>query len=146
MIQKEQIDLFFQTPIIAVVGASRNSGKFGNMIYTGLKKLNYQVIPVNPFADEIDGDKCFKSIDELNPLETALVLVTHRNETDKIAELAIQLGFTQIWVQTDCDTQHTPLLAQNKTLNIIFKICILMIMKPKKIERVQKIIDKANMI
>ena len=146
MIQKEQIEQFFSTSKIAVVGASRNKHKFGNMIFSGLQKRGYDVIPVNPFADEIEGVKCKKSITELDSSDTALVLVTHRNQTDAIADLAIKQGFTQIWVQTDCDTENTPLIAQNKNLNIIYKLCILMLMKPKSEERVLKIIEKANRI
>lgn len=144
MIQKEHIEQFFGTSKIAVVGASRNKHKFGNMIFSGLQKRGYNVIPVNPFAEEIEGVKCKKSIAELDSSDTALVLVTHRNETDAIADLAIKLGFTQLWIQTDCDTENTPLLAQNKKLNIIYKLCILMLMKPKSDERIQQIINKAN--
>ncbi|MDD2412130.1 MAG: CoA-binding protein [Bacteroidales bacterium] len=132
MIQKKKIDLFFETPKIAVVGASRDIRKYGNIIYRRLKAKGYHAIPVNPFADEIDGDKCISSISDLNPQDTALVLVTHQKDTDRITEEAIRLGFTQIWVQTDCDTENTPVFAQDQALNIIHNYCILVIMKQKK--------------
>lgn len=128
MNQTEKIEQFFKTEKIAVVGASRNPRKYGNIIYRRLKEKGYHAIPINPFADEIDGDKCTSSIAELNPQDTALVLVTHQKDTDKITEQAIELGFTQIWVQTDCDTEKTPIVAQNKSLNVIYKYCILVIM------------------
>ncbi|MDD2344672.1 MAG: CoA-binding protein [Bacteroidales bacterium] len=129
---KEKITQFFETPKIAVVGASRNTSKYGNIIYRRLKEKGYHAIPVNPFADEIDGDICTPSIADLNPQDTALILVTHQKDTDKITEQAIKLGFTQIWVQTDCDTENTPIFAQNKLLNIIYKYCILVIMTQMK--------------
>lgn len=132
MNQTEKITRFFETPKIAVVGASRNTSKYGNIIYKRLKEKGYHAIPVNPFADEIDGDICTPSITDLNPQDTALILVTHQKDTDKITEQAIKLGFTQIWVQTDCDTENTPIFAQNKLLNIIYKYCILVIMTQMK--------------
>lgn len=132
MNQTKKITQFFETPKIAVVGASRNTSKYGNIIYRRLKEKGYHAIPVNPFADEIDGDICTPSIADLNPQDTALILVTHQKDTDKITEQAIKLGFTQIWVQTDCDTENTPIFAQNKLLNIIYKYCILVIMTQMK--------------
>lgn len=125
----KQITQFFDTPKFAVVGASRNSRKYGYLIYTSFKKRNYPVFPVNPFADFIDGDACIADISQLNPADTALVLVTHRYDTDRIMQQAIDLGFTQIWVQTDCDTEQTPIFAQNKELNVVFKVCILIVMR-----------------
>lgn len=144
MNQTKKITQFFETPKIAVVGASRNISKYGNIIYKRLKDRGYHAIPVNPFADEIDGDKCISSIADLNPQDTALVLVTHRKDTDKITEEAIKLGFTQIWVQTDCDTENTPIFAQDETLNIIFKYCILVIMTQKKESATPIVLAKAN--
>lgn len=77
----------------------------------------------------IDGDACIADISDLNPANTALVLVTHRYDTDRIMQQAIDLGFKQIWVQTDCDTEQTPIFAQNKELNVVFKVCILIVMR-----------------
>lgn len=144
MIKTEQIELFFKTPKIAVVGASRNSRKYGHMIYVKLKKNGYHAIPVNPFAEEIDGDKCTPSITDLNPQDTALVLVTHQKDTDRITEEAIRLGFTQIWVQTDCDTENTPIIAQNKLLNVIYRYCILVVMTQMKKKLTPETLDKAS--
>ncbi len=134
MVDIKQLYDFFKSPKIAVVGASRNKNKFGYMIYTKLKKYGYSVIPINPYADFIDGDICLKDISELNPKDTALVLVTHREQTDAIMDKAISLGFKQIWVQTDCETDKTPFYAQNKVLNVIFNFCILVVMRPKSEE------------
>ncbi|MGI6320268.1 MAG: CoA-binding protein [Bacteroidales bacterium] len=127
-----QYTQFFDTPTIAVIGASRNPGKYGNMIYVGLKKLGYDVVPVNPFADFIDGDISHKDLSQLDPKSTALVLVTHRNDTDKTMQEAIEMGFSQFWVQTSCDTPSTPIFAENRELNVIYQACILIIMKRKE--------------
>ncbi len=134
MIGREKISIFFKSPKFAVVGASRNSSKFGYLIYTGLKKRNFSVIPVNPYADFIDGDACVADISQLNPADTALVLVTHRYDTDRIMQQAVDMGFKQIWVQTDCDTHKTPEYALNSELNVIFKVCILIVMRSKNIQ------------
>jgi len=46
----------------AVVGASDNPEKYGNLIYKKLKSRGYRVYPVNPNYETIDGDKCYKIV------------------------------------------------------------------------------------
>ncbi|WP_049916358.1 CoA-binding protein [Natrialba magadii] len=47
---------------IAVVGCSRTPGKAANGVPAYLLEQGYDVIPVNPFADEIFGREAFESL------------------------------------------------------------------------------------
>jgi predicted CoA-binding protein len=51
--------------IFAVVGASRDPQKYGFQVYKDLKNAGYEVYPVNPNGDEILGDKCYPSLENL---------------------------------------------------------------------------------
>ena len=42
--------------VIAVVGASDNRDKYGNIIFRDLRDAGYKVIPVNPNADIVEGE------------------------------------------------------------------------------------------
>jgi hypothetical protein len=44
----EQIHQFFDNKQIAVIGVSRNTKKFGYLVYAALKKKGYDVYAVNP--------------------------------------------------------------------------------------------------
>ncbi|MDW8360472.1 MAG: CoA-binding protein, partial [Candidatus Caldarchaeum sp.] len=44
---------------IAVVGASRDSTKPANYVPRFLMRQGYEILPVNPFADEILGVKAY---------------------------------------------------------------------------------------
>ena len=46
---------------IALVGMSRGGKKFGNMAAKELKERGYQVYPVHPEAEQIDGEKCMRA-------------------------------------------------------------------------------------
>ena len=46
----------------AVVGASRSPDKYGYLVYKSLKAAGKTVFPMNPRADEVDGDQCFPSL------------------------------------------------------------------------------------
>jgi hypothetical protein len=47
---------------IAVVGLSRDSAKDSYLVAEYLKSNGYQIVPINPSADEILGEKCYKSL------------------------------------------------------------------------------------
>jgi len=46
----------------AVVGASDNPEKYGNLIYKKLKSRGYRVYPVNPNYETIDGDNATRIV------------------------------------------------------------------------------------
>jgi predicted CoA-binding protein len=53
--------------VIAVVGLSRGPEKDSYKVSVFLKQHNYQIIPVNPFADEVLGEKSYKSLLDIPP-------------------------------------------------------------------------------
>ena len=65
MASKASIDAFLAEPAIAVVGVSRSGKGFGNFAARELRRKGYRVYPVNPEADLIDGERCFRSLSGL---------------------------------------------------------------------------------
>ncbi len=68
------LDFFFNPKAIAVIGASRNRQKVGNVIFRNMLERHERVFPVNPKADEIEGVKCYKSVLEI-PCEIDLAVI-----------------------------------------------------------------------
>ncbi|MGB9676584.1 MAG: CoA-binding protein [Candidatus Bathyarchaeales archaeon] len=50
---------------VAIVGLSRDPSKDSYIIAEQLKREGFRIIPVNPFAKEILGEKCYKSLLEM---------------------------------------------------------------------------------
>jgi len=50
---------------VAVIGLSREPGKDSYRVSVYLKKHGFRIIPVNPFADEVLGEKSYKSLLEI---------------------------------------------------------------------------------
>ncbi|MEM3578267.1 MAG: CoA-binding protein [Candidatus Bathyarchaeia archaeon] len=50
---------------VAVVGLSRDPSKDSYLVAERLKREGFKIIPVNPFAEEILGEKCYKSLLEM---------------------------------------------------------------------------------
>lgn len=50
------------TKTVAILGASTNPAKYGNKSVRAHLKQGWEVYPVNPGADEIEGLKCYPSL------------------------------------------------------------------------------------
>lgn len=75
------IDDLFNPQSIAVIGASRDEEKIGNVILKNLIASGYpgKVYPVNPSTPEILGIKCYHSIMEIKaPLTLAIIVLPAR--------------------------------------------------------------------
>jgi acetyl coenzyme A synthetase (ADP forming)-like protein len=74
----KQLDTFFSAKSIAVIGASREQGKIGNVIFANLLRREFKgkAFPVNPNAKEVLGRKCYASVRDIpESVELAVIAV-----------------------------------------------------------------------
>ena len=122
---------FFNNQPIAIVGVSRNNSKFANKFFNKLIKNGYNVVPVNPHTDEIDGVKCYRNILDAPKDIKSVIIITKNKHTDQILKDTIELGIKNIWIQQESDTKETLNIAnQHPDYNIITNSCIFMYAKP----------------
>jgi len=87
---------------VAVVGCSTTPGKDAHDVPQYLREHGYEVIPVNPFADEIFGREASDSlaeveepvdiVDVFRPSEEVAGIVEQAVERDDVAVVWTQLG------------------------------------------------------
>ncbi len=87
---------------VAVVGCSSTPGKDAHEIPKYLREHGYEVIPVNPYADEIFGRKAYDSLTEVEanidivdvfrPSEEVAGIVDNAIERDDAGVIWTQLG------------------------------------------------------
>lgn len=93
----ERLDL--EDPLIAVVGATDHPGKYGGTIYRNLKAKGYRVVPVNPLRDTVDGDRCYRTLADLDGVPDIVNIVVPPQRTMRVVEQAAALGDTAVWIQ-----------------------------------------------
>lgn len=84
---------------IAVVGASNDPNKYGNVIVRNLGGKGYTVLPVNPREDTIEGRSVAHALDELERPVDLVVVVTPPRVTLGVLKEAARLGFPAVWLQ-----------------------------------------------
>ena len=84
---------------IAVVGASRHEEKTAYAVPLQLKLHGWRVIPVNPYADEIWGERCYHSLAEVPvPIDLVNVFRPSEQATDVVRQ-AVAVGAKAVWLQ-----------------------------------------------
>lgn len=132
MVSLNDIQEFLSPRKIAIAGASRSLKKFGGSTFKELKEKGFVLYPINPNADEIQGVKCYKSVDELPADVEHLFIVTPKNETESVAKAAIKKGIKMIWIQQKSDTPESVKLIEEAGIPLIYKKCIMMFADPVK--------------
>jgi predicted CoA-binding protein len=131
MITKAQIDEFFKSTNVAVVGVSRNPKKFGCVVFqTLLDKKKYVLYPINPNVEEIGENKCYHDIMSLPADTNGIVILTRKDKTAAVVQQAVDKGIRQIWIQQHCDTPEALKIAGDKGANVIHGKCIMMFAEP----------------
>ncbi|MEI6681979.1 MAG: CoA-binding protein [Bacteroidota bacterium] len=127
---KASIDAFLSSRKVAIAGVSRDPRKFGYQVFKQLKEKGYEVFPVNPSADFIEGTPCFRSVASLPLNVHNLVIITRKTQTRDIVAEAIAKGIDSIWIQQMSDTPEAIELTAAKPVNLITRECILMHTEP----------------
>jgi len=126
------IQKFLEPKKIAVAGASRNPKKFGGAIFKELKEKGFDLYPVNPNADEIQGVKCFKNIAELPEDVSQLYIVTPKQETVAVVNAAVEKGMKMIWIQQKSETPEAVKIVEDAGIPLIYNKCLFMFADPVK--------------
>jgi len=130
MKKKESIEIFLESRKIAVAGVSANTKKFGYAVFNELRQKGFDICPINPKLEELDGIKCYASVNQIPDGYQKLFIVTPKTETDRIIEDAARKGIKHIWVQQMSNTTETKKIAKDNGVELIDKECIFMFAEP----------------
>jgi uncharacterized protein len=138
----KQIEEFLGSGPIAMAGVSRNPKKFGFAAFKELKEKGLNIIPVNPYADEIHGSKVYHDIKSLPDSVSGLIVMTGKSQTAGVIREAKEKGIKQIWLQQMAETKEALKELEGSGINYVTKECILMHYKPHSIHKFHAAIRK----
>jgi len=135
MVEKNNIkQILNKYRTIAVVGLSRDPNKDSYMVSSYLKTEGYTIIPVNPFADQVLGEKSYSSIFNI-PLEIQkrieIVNIFRPSQVvPVIVEEVIKLKRKHgrpyvIWMQLNIIHDEAAQKARNSGLQVVMNKCMM---------------------
>jgi uncharacterized protein len=109
--------------VIAVVGLSRDPSKPAHTVPARLKAAGFRIVPVNPEAKELLGERAFPSLSDI-PFAVELVLVFRPAPfAPAIAEQAVAIRAHALWLQQGIVSAEARRIAQGAGLRYVEDHC-----------------------
>jgi hypothetical protein len=117
-------EILLSAKTIASVGLSGNNGKVSNGVGAYLQEQGYRVVPVNPTADEILGEKSYPDLPSV-PEKIDVVQVFRRPEdVPSVVEEAIKVGAKVVWMQEGIVNEEAAQAAREAGLQVVMNACM----------------------
>ncbi|MFA6091653.1 MAG: CoA-binding protein [Elusimicrobiota bacterium] len=110
---------------IAVVGCSPNPARPSYMVASYLLDAGYRVIPVNPGAAEILGEKCYPSLLDIPEPVDAVDVFRRSEHVVGLVQQAIRVGAKGLWLQDGIDDPKAVIQARTAGLCVVVDDCIM---------------------
>ena len=95
---RANIDEFLRHHRIAMVGVSRKPNDFSRVLFRELTSRGYDVVPVNPMANEVEGKKSFVRVQAIEPPVEAALLMTAPAQTETVVQDCATAGVHEVWM------------------------------------------------
>jgi predicted CoA-binding protein len=109
----------------AIVGASNNPQKFGNIVLKDLKSAGFNVIPVNLHEEQIEGLQVYKSLSDIPGKVDVVVTIVPSQVTLEVIEQAKQLGIGRVWMQPGSENQQAVEVCEQAGIKCSHHACIM---------------------
>jgi hypothetical protein len=121
---KEMKEILLSIKTIASVGLSSNPEKESYGVVWYLKEQGYRIIPVNPTATEILGEKAYPSLSAI-PGKVDVVQVFRKPEdVPPVVEEAIKIGAKVVWMQEGIINEEAAQKAREAGLQVVMDACM----------------------
>ncbi|WP_422771934.1 CoA-binding protein [Plantactinospora sp. WMMC1484] len=110
--------------VIAVVGASRDPGKPAHSVPLSMQRYGWRIIPVNPVADELFGERVYRSLAEIpHPVDLVDVF---RPAEDAVAVVrdAVAIGAPAVWLQLGIVSGEARRIAEEAGIDYVEDACL----------------------
>ncbi len=121
----EEIKEFFSLKNVAVVGMSKNQEKAAHYVPKYLSENGYNIIPVNPTADQILDKKCYHSLDEIDQDIDIVDVFRPSDQVLTFVKEAIKKKPKVIWLQEGIHNSEAEELARKEGIKVVFNRCML---------------------
>lgn len=109
---------------VASFGVSSNPSKVSNSVAKYLQDHGYHVIPVNPTAEEILGEKAYPDLESI-PEKIDVVQIFRRSEdVPPVVDSAIKVGAKVVWMQEGIVNEDAAQKAREAGLQVVMDACM----------------------
>ncbi len=93
-----QVQRFLGHKRIAFVGVSRDPKDFSRQLFRDMAARGYDLVPVNPGGDEIEGKHCYGSVHDIQPPVEGALVMTPSTASAAVLKDCDAAGVHDVWL------------------------------------------------
>lgn len=106
----------------AIIGASNEMLKYGYELVVTLNDAGYNIFPINPKYEEIEGVKCYPSLKELPEKPEVIIIALAPHNTERvIKEINNSIGI--YWLPPNCYNGNTINFCKENKYDFVYNVC-----------------------
>jgi predicted CoA-binding protein len=110
---------------VAVVGLSPNPERDSHEVAKYLQEVGYRIIPVNPKAGRILGEKSYPDLSSIPGMVDVVDIFRSSENVPPIVDEAIKVGAKTVWMQLGVVNEPAAKKAAEAGLNVVMDRCML---------------------
>jgi uncharacterized protein len=122
-----QVQGFLALKRVAVVGVSRNPRELSYTLWQELRQRRYEAVPVNPNMAEIDGQRCYARVQDIQPPVEGALIITSAKATDQVVRDCAEAGIGRVWlyggVTPGAKTDSAVAFCKEKGIDAVVGLC-----------------------
>jgi predicted CoA-binding protein len=101
-----------------------------------LQRRGFRIIPINPFADELFGERVYRSLADVPESIDLVAVFRPAADAPEIARQAAAIGAKSLWLQLDIRSEEARLIAEEAGLDYIEDECTAVVASLYRIKKV----------
>ena len=81
-----------------MAGVSREPHDFSRSLYRAMRSHGYDMVPVNPGIEEVEGDRCYAAVADIDPPPEGVILMTPPALTEILVRECHAAGIPRVWM------------------------------------------------
>lgn len=125
--QLDLVSYLNEGPKMALVGATNNSTKFGNIIFRDMVSKGYDVVPINPRATTVNDVKAYPDLASASrdhDIGLVVYVVPPKHTLESLKE-AGNLGLKKVWVQPGAGDRATRNYLDENGFEYLMDACVM---------------------
>ena len=118
-------DIFEKSTVIAVVGLSPKPERDSHEVAKYLQDQGYRIVPVNPRADTILGEKSYPDLASIPEKVDVVDIFRRSDDVPPVVDQAIDIGAKAVWMQLGIVNEDAAAKAREAGLGVVMDRCML---------------------
>jgi predicted CoA-binding protein len=113
-----------ESATIAVVGVSRDPAKSAHSVPRQMQLHGWKIIPVNPFADELLGERVYRTLADIPESVDIVDVFRPSEEAADVTRQAVAIGAKAVWLQQGIASSEARRIAERAGIDFVEDHCI----------------------